>query len=115
MDCQDTSVCGTSKLISHNVTIFPSSDPKDPQAVESLSAYQSAKYCVGLVATRFNNYIQGVYPPAEDQEIKSILIHPGILAGNMFTEIIGYWLDLLMKLAFYLVSDLLDELGLSLR
>jgi len=77
-------------------------DPKDPQAIDSLAAYQSAKYCVGLVATRLNNYIQEVYPPSEDQEIKSILIQPGIIAGNMFTEIIGYWLDLLMKVAFYL-------------
>jgi len=77
-------------------------NPEDPQALESLSAYQSAKYCVGLMATRFDRYIQEVCPITEGQEIKSILVHPGILAGNMFTEIIGYWLDLLMKLAFYL-------------
>ncbi|KAH8929292.1 NAD(P)-binding protein [Atractiella rhizophila] len=103
-------------------------DPKDWQALTGGNSYQSTKFQVGLLALGFNNLLpqleqeyestsegrefpielenEGNLPSIEfgrrGTRIKSFLVHPGIIAGNMFYDIVGFWLDICMRIAFYL-------------
>ncbi|EGG05263.1 uncharacterized protein MELLADRAFT_64276 [Melampsora larici-populina 98AG31] len=91
-------------------------DPQDYQCLESDQAYQSTKYQVGLLGWAFNSVIRkyeadvkkeetkvGTPQTASSPRVVSLVAHPGIVAGNMFTQIVGVFLDYAMLMTFYLV------------
>ncbi|KAH9816272.1 hypothetical protein DFH28DRAFT_220841 [Melampsora americana] len=93
-------------------------DPRDYQCLEGHQAYQSTKYQVGLLGWAFNSVIRKYEADLKEEsrvetqettsspKIISIVAHPGIVAGNMFTQIVGVFLDYVMLMTFYLVRIL---------
>ena len=61
-------------------------DPDDPESADSGHSYQSSKFSCGLVAWGLNDAI-AAHPDADVRRIRSFLVHPGVVAGNMFREI----------------------------
>jgi 3-keto steroid reductase len=69
-------------------------DPKDFQATNSGASYQSCKFQVGLAAWGLNDVIQEESPQGEGDGkgpvVRSFLIHPGVVAGNMLKEMSAF-------------------------
>ncbi|GAA95397.1 uncharacterized protein L969DRAFT_15318 [Mixia osmundae IAM 14324] len=76
-------------------------DPKTYQAIEGGKAYQSTKFQIGLLAWAFNALIKAE-ARGHPVRTRSYLCHPGVVAGNMFYDLLGWFLDLGMRMAFYL-------------
>lgn len=93
-------------------------DTRDYQCLESDQAYQSTKYQVGLLGWAFNSVIRkyevdvkeegkgGTQETGSPPKVISLVAHPGIVAGNMFTQIVGVFLDYAMLMTFYLVRTI---------
>ena len=73
-------------------------DPANHQAIDTGYSYQSTKFQVALTAWAFNDVIER-YEKENGQEQKharSFIVHPGVTAGNMFTEI-GQFLSIVSQ------------------
>jgi 3-keto steroid reductase len=62
-------------------------DPEDPQAVDSGCSYQSTKFECALLAWAFNDLLKEREQAQQRVRVRSFVVHPGVVAGNMFRDI----------------------------
>lgn len=85
-------------------SFFPGLD--DWQHIKASHSYEASKYSTELLACTLDRVEAKNQRSGDEAQIRHFVVHPGIVATNIFIEHTGWFLDKLMILAFYIVRRL---------
>lgn len=77
----------------------------DWQHIKATHSYEASKYSTDLLACTLDRVEAKKDRSVGDAQVRHFVVHPGIVATNIFAEHTGWLLSKLMVLAFYIVRQ----------
>ena len=77
----------------------------DWQHIKATHSYEASKYSTELLACTLDRVEAKKVRSAGDAQIRHFVVHPGVVATNIFIEHTGWFLDKVMILVFYIVRQ----------